>query len=113
MLRDRKVDFTALCALKGGPLGRCGRLTTYPEPTSLVTLTRNRLFHILTLTPKARPAIRGVFRRGCRFGGMLFVVVVSEPTRGERTPTMAEYMILLFDDEAAWAAAPQSEFDRM
>ena len=26
---------------------------------------------------------------------------------------MAEYMILLFDDEAAWAAAPQSEFDRM
>jgi hypothetical protein len=44
---------------------------------------------------------------------MLFVVVVPEPTRGERTPTMAEYMILLFDDEAAWAAAPQSEFDRM
>jgi hypothetical protein len=26
---------------------------------------------------------------------------------------MAEYMILLFDDEAAWAAASQAEFDRM
>ena len=26
---------------------------------------------------------------------------------------MAEYLILLFDDEAAWAAAPQSEYDRM
>ena len=26
---------------------------------------------------------------------------------------MAEYMILLFDDEAAWAAAPPEEYDRM
>jgi hypothetical protein len=26
---------------------------------------------------------------------------------------MAEYMILLFDDESAWAAAPRSEYDRM
>ncbi|HEV2344963.1 MAG TPA: YciI family protein [Actinocrinis sp.] len=26
---------------------------------------------------------------------------------------MAEYMILIFDDEATWAAAAQDEFDRM
>jgi hypothetical protein len=26
---------------------------------------------------------------------------------------MAEYLILIFDDEAAWAAAPPEEYDRM
>jgi hypothetical protein len=44
---------------------------------------------------------------------MLFVVVVSEPIRGEGTPAMAEYLILLFDDETAWAQATAEDRGRM
>src|SRR5258708_6924150 len=84
MFRDRKVVLTALCALKGGPLGRTRTVpdgSRYDcEPTSLATLTSNGLFPRVTLTARAPVAIRGFSGVAVDSAACCSSYVVSEPT---------------------------------